>query len=327
MDLNRLIYSSCTLICKEIQRYIKKENDKLADILKKSGYIDVDYTLSESEKLEDKLSKILQEQTDAFIALLEENPNATISEIVDMLPDFNADTSILNSVQSLFKNEFADTIPKITTAYVHSIDDELEIKHMTNRTSAWINSWSQDLAEIMQVTSEEKLDKILSVALDEGKSIATVAQELKDVNVLNSTTRARTTALTEMLRANSVSAQEAYIQSPAVSEKKWRHTGARKNNPRDNHVRMNGQIVPVDEPFELIGANGNTYYPMYPRDTILPPSESVNCHCIHQPIVDKDVLGLSLKEREKLQNKCIKADNKSWKKEEKELDNVAENGI
>lgn len=318
MDLNRLIYSSCNLICKEIERYIKKENDKLADILKKSGYIDVDYTLSESEKLEDKLSKILQNQTDAFITLLEDNPNATISEVVDMLPDFNANTSIVDSIQSLFKDEFIDTIPKIATAYIHSIDDELEIKHMTNRTSAWINSWSQDLADIMQVTAEEKLDRILSVALDEGKSIATVAQELKDVNVLNSATRARTTALTEMLRANSVSAQEAYIQSPAVSEKKWRHTGDRKNNPRDNHVRMNGQIVPVDEPFELIGANGNTYYPMYPRDTILPPSESVNCHCIHQPIVDKDVLGLSLKEREKLQNKCIKADNKAWKKEEKE---------
>lgn len=121
-----------------------------------------------------------------------------------------------------------------------------------------------------------------------------------------------------MLRANSVSAQEAYIQSPAVSEKKWRHTGARKNNPRKNHVDMDGQIVPVNETFELIGTDGVTYYPMYPRDTILPPSESVNCHCIHQPIVDKEIIGLSIEEREKLQKNCINDDNKAWKKAQKE---------
>ena len=318
MNIDTLVYSSCSLICTEIERYIKKEDDKLADSLEKSGYEGVAYTMSKVTELEDKLIDILQGQTDAFITLLENNPNATISEIIDMLPEFNSKSSVVSSLQNLFKTEFEETVPQIATSYIQSIDDELKIRTMTNRTSSWINSWSEELANIMQVTGEEKLDRTLSNALKDGKSVATVAQELKDSNVLNSATRARTTALTEMLRANSVSAQEAYIQSPAVSEKKWRHTGARKNNPRKNHVDMDGQIVPVNETFELIGTDGVTYYPMYPRDTILPPSESVNCHCIHQPIVDKEIIGLSIEEREKLQKNCINDDNKAWKKAQKE---------
>lgn len=327
MKLDTLIYSSCSLICKEIERYIKKEDDKLADFLEKSGYQDVAYTMSKVAELEDKLIDILQGQTDAFITLLENNPNANISEIIDMLPEFNSKSSVASSLKKLFKTEFEETVSQIATSYIQSIDEELELKTMTNRTSDWINNWSVELSDIMEVTSEEKLNNILSDAVKEGKSVSTVAKELTDSGIVESASRARTTALTEMLRANSVAAQEAYIQSPAVSQKRWRHTGAKKNNPRSNHVSINGQIVNVDEPFELIGANGTTYYPMYPRDPILPPSESVNCHCIHQPIVDKDVLGLSLKEREKLQNNCIKIDNKSLKDEKKGLDNATENGI
>jgi hypothetical protein len=65
---------------------------------------------------------------------------------------------------------------------------------------------------------------------------------------------------------------------------------------------------------------------MYPRDSILPPGESVNCHCIHRGIVSKDVLGLSLDERKRLQQEAIDADDGAW---EKELDarNKAKAGI
>lgn len=318
MKLSRLISSSCSLICKEIEKYIKKENDKLKEELEKAGYLDIAYTLSVAEEIEEKLSKILQGKTDKFILLLNENPNATISEIIDMLPNFNADSSVVNDINLMFKDEFEKSVPKISNTYIQSIDKELELKKMTNRTSDWIESWSEDLSKIMEVTSEEQLNNTLSVALKEGKSVTTVAEELTDSSIVTSAKRARTTAITEMLRANSVSAQEAYIQSPAVSQKKWRHTGARKNNPRSNHVNINGQIVNINEPFELIGADGTTYYPMYPRDTILPPSESVNCHCIHQPIVDKEIIGLSIEEREKLQKNCINDDNKAWKKAQKE---------
>ena len=42
----------------------------------------------------------------------------------------------------------------------------------------------------------------------------------------------------------------------------WKHTGAYRNDPRQNHVDMDGVRVLKDQPFTLIGADGNTYYPM-----------------------------------------------------------------
>lgn len=319
MKLSRLISSSCSLICKEIEKYIKKENDKLKEELEKAGYLDIAYTLSVAEEIEEKLSKILQGKTDKFILLLNENPNATISEIIDMLPNFNADSSVVNDINLMFKDEFAKSVPKISNTYIQSIDKELELKKMTNRTSDWIESWSEDLSKIMEVTSEEQLNNTLSVALKEGKSVTTVAEELTDSSIVTSAKRARTTAITEMLRANNVSSNEARMQSPAVTYKKWRHSGSRKTVARENHIDMDGQLVAKEKPFVLKGANGITYNPMYPMDISLPPSESINCHCIAQDIVDESILGLSLEEREKLQNNAINIDNKKWKEEQKEL--------
>ena len=89
---------------------------------------------------------------------------------------------------------------------------------------------------------------------------------------------------------------------------------------------MDGQRVPVDEPFELTGADGGIYTPMYPRDTILPPEESINCHCISQPVVSEEILGLPLEERQRLQQEAVDAMDDEW---EKELDaqNRAKAGI
>lgn len=315
---NSLISCTCDLICKELEKYIAKANNDLIKTLKKAGYVDSSYTVKQAEKLEDELSDILQGKTDEFIKLLQDNPNASISDIIDKMPDFNKSTNIATQLQTVFNQQFKSSVTHIANSYIKSIDKELTVEKITIRTSNWINTWSEQLADIMNVNTEDKLRNILSRAMEKGKGVEKVAQELVENGAIDNITRARTTALTEMLRANSVSAQEAYIQSPAVSDKKWRHTGARKSNPRENHIDMDGQIVAVNEPFELIGADGKIYYPMYPRDSCLPPGESINCHCIHQPIVSKDVLGMSLKEREKLQDRSINTDNENWKKEQKE---------
>ena len=65
---------------------------------------------------------------------------------------------------------------------------------------------------------------------------------------------------------------------------------------------------------------------MYPRDVSLPAGERINCHCIQQPIVSEDILGLPLEERKKLQQQAIDDMDDEW---EAELDaqNKAKAGI
>ena len=128
------------------------------------------------------------------------------------------------------------------------------------------------------------------------------------------------------MRAHSVAQEEAIQQSPAVEEKEWVHTGAYRNEPRENHVDMDGQVVKKDAPFELTGADGGTYYPMYPRDPILPPGESINCHCIHRGIVSEEILGLPLERRKELQAEAIAEMDDAWEKELNER-NKAKAGI
>jgi hypothetical protein len=178
----------------------------------------------------------------------------------------------------------------------------------------------------MQLNSHKEIERILEKGLAEGSGITEFTRAILDSGIRDEYYKARRVAVTEVLRAHSVAQQEAYMQSPAVSEKMWKHTGEYRNEPRQNHVDMDGQRVPVGEPFELIGADGGTYEPMYPRDTTLPPEESINCHCISQPVVSEEILGLPLEERQRLQQEAIDAMDDEW---EKELDaqNKAKAGI
>lgn len=321
----KTVNCACDLVCKAIEKYIAKEDSDLVKALKKAGYIDAKYTIEQAKGLEDELADILNDNTDKFIKLLDENSKGSIQDVIDKFSKWNSNTSISANLETVFYNHFSTAIPQIAQSYIKSIDKELAIETVTNRTTSWIKSWSGQLADIMQVNTEDKLERVLSNALKNGNSVVDTADKLLESSALQNASRARTTALTEMLRANSVSAQESYIQSPAVEAKRWRHTGGYKNNPRDNHIDMDKQTVSKEEPFELIGADGHTYYPMYPRDIILPPGESVNCHCIHQPIVNEDILGMSLEEREKLQSKSITADNKKFKKEQKKSAKLLDN--
>ena len=197
---------------------------------------------------------------------------------------------------------------------------------MSKKTTAWVRTWSASLGEIMQLNSHKEIETILEKGLRDGSSIQEFTRSILDSGIRDEYYKARRVAVTEVLRAHSVAQQEAFMQSPAVEEKMWKHTGAYRNDPRKNHMDMDGQRVPKDQPFELRGIKGGTYYPMYPRDSSLPPEESINCHCISQPVVSAEVLGLSLEERQRLQQQAIEEMDGEW---ERELDarNKAKAGI
>ena len=65
---------------------------------------------------------------------------------------------------------------------------------------------------------------------------------------------------------------------------------------------------------------------MYRVTLSCPQAERINCHCIQQPIVSEDILGLPLEERKKLQQQAIDDMDDEW---EAELDaqNKAKAGI
>jgi len=315
----------CESLIKAIDAYIAKKDDDLADALDNEGYAVPKKTLKAARQIEDEVAEALMEETDYFLSKI--NSSFDLETFAkNVWPGVMLNDELAVKLTDIFKERFTEFMPGIIEVYLQKTDKELTLESVSKVTTGWIDSWSQQLGDLMQLTSHEELQHILDKGLENGDDIAAFTRAIMDSGIRDEYYRARTTALTEVLRAHSVAQQEAFMQSPVVAGKIWRHSGAYKIEPRQNHVDMDGTRVPKDEPFILIGADGETYYPMYPRDPILPPGESINCHCIEEPDVDEKVLGLSLEERKALQQQAIDEMDDEW---EKELDaqNRAKAGI
>ena len=309
----------------DLETFFKDNWPKLKNKSKLAQDLKAKESLNTVDEIEEVVTKLLEDNADD---LLKELADAIDLETFfkDNWPKLKNKSKLAQDLFDVFHTQFSTIMPTYVEAYVQKTDAELTVTKLTKRTTDWISSWSSDLADIMKLDTETEIEAVLKKGLNDGKSINDVANLIADSGIRSPGYRARRVALTEVLRAHGYAQLESYIQSPAVEEKMWKHTGAYRNDPRQNHVNMDGVHVPKGQPFTLIGADGNTYYPMTPRDVCLPPRESVNCHCLLQPVVSEEVLGLSLEERQALQAQAIAEDDGEW---EKELDaqNKARAGI
>lgn len=316
----------CSSLAKAIDAYIAKADSDLKGALGDAGFTDPTGTVKKISALERRVSGALIEETELFTAAAGKAVDLE-AFAADIWPGLKSTDGVDKKLSEIFLDEFNTNMPKLATNYIKAVDSELVVDAISKRTAAWAESWSEELGRIMKLTSHNEIERILVAGLKDGQSIAEFTQAFLDSGIRNEYYRARSVAVTEVLTAHSVAAQESYMQSPAVEKKEWCHTGDYRNAPRENHVAINGQRVPANAVFKLEGLDGGIYYPLYPRDPAeLPPGERVNCHCIAQPIVSEDILGLSIEERRALQAKAVAEDDDAW---EKELDakNKAKAGV
>lgn len=322
----------CDRIAKAIDAYIRKADNDLSKQLGKEGYAKPKKTLQYAQDIEDDVADILTEETDYFVR--EAKASGSLEDFQKKLPAVTAATPATAKLSKAFAARLSKFLPEYAAYYLKQTDKNLKLDRVSKRTTAWIESWSDELADLMRTTSKDQLEAMLKKEINNGGNISQFCADLIGSGMekegkgeyWTSHYRARRVAVTEILGAHSVAQQEAFMQSPAVEGKSWRHTGDYRNEPRQNHIDMDGQVVPKDQPFELTGADGIVYYPMYPRDVSLPAGERINCHCIQQPVVSEDILGLPLEERQKLQQQAIDEMDDDW---EAELDaqNKAKAGI
>lgn len=316
---------SCSSVVKAIDAYLAKAEDGLADALEAEGYVQPKKTMRYLQELEDSVAEALTEETDYFLAEAEKAADLE-AFAEDVWPKVKLNDALKSKLATVFTESFTKFMPEFVGYYIAQTDRSLKLEVVSKRTTAWVVTWSEQLGEIMQLNSHKEIETILTKGLQEGTGMASFTRAILDSGIRDEYYKARRVAVTEVLTAHRAAQQEAFMQSPAVSEKMWKHTGEYRNEPRQNHVDMDGKRVPVGEPFELTGADGETYNPMYPGDPILPPGERINCHCIDQPVVNEEILGLPLEERQRLQQEAIDAMDEEW---ERELDakNRAKAGI
>ncbi len=326
--------TACEQLITAIDAYIRKADEKLSDTLGKEGFAEPEDTVRHIEQLEEELENIFGAQTDEFRKMLkkameQDNDSDTNKSLGELFRDFIKNDKTYDKLLIAFLENFTEYIPKLTNIYIGRLDDELVAEQISDTTSSWISQWSQEVSELMHLNSHKELEGILSDGMKTGSSVAEIARNILDAGIRDEFYKARRAALTETLRAHSVAQEEAIQQCPAAEFKEWVHTGSYRNEPRENHVKMSGQIVPKNSNFHLTGADGITYLADYPRDPALPAGESINCHCIHRGVVSEKILGLSLEERKKLQQQAIDEMGDDWQKELDAIDtrNKARAGI
>ena len=310
--------TACSELIKAIDAYIAKADEKLSDALEKEGFADPENTVKHMEKLEEQLAETFTEQSADFTDLINnaKESGIDVEEVINnKLPGFKANDKTRDKLFKIFFGDFSAYIPALSNIYMSQLDSELVVNQISQKTTGWITQWSSELSDLMHLSSHKELEDILVNGLKNGKGIDDISRDILENGIRDEYYKARRAALTETLRAHSFAREESIQQCPAAEFKEWVHTGSYRNKPRENHVAMNGQIVPKDKNFRLRGANGITYLADFPRDPFLPPGESVNCHCIHRGVVSQEILGLSLEERKRLQQQAIEEMDETWLKE------------
>ncbi|MCY8001065.1 phage minor head protein [Bacillus haynesii] len=258
------------------------------------------------QEYEKKVARLLRRQRKRFLNGLNDFVSKDSKETLEAIlvyftQNLFAVDDFEEQFQELTEGFLQQTIEELASVIMDSLDPEVPFKILSSRSTNWIKGWSEELAEIMKLNTHEAVENVLTEAIENGSSIQDIELTLRDLPQFDRA-RARTTAITEVLAASSAAQQEAYSQSPAVIGKKWRHSGGKKNNPRENHVALDGTIVGVDEEFTIPGS-GETC--MHPRDSKLLAKERVNCHCVLSPVVDNEILGLSAEEKEKIRRETL----------------------
>ena len=335
-------------IINAIDIFLEKKDNSLKWQLEQEGFTDPDGTVESMNEYEERIADILNEQTEDVKKAAEDAKKEvtepkrwdrmknliywiaagkTFAEAVKLLKagktceravqsaEQIAGGMIARNVAEETKKMLKQEVPRLANLYMKESDGELVVRQMRKRTSAWMEEWSAQLGQLMHITAHDQLTALIEDGIKNGKSVADVARKIQEEGFRNEYYQAHRVALTETLRAHSVAREESIQQSPAVTEKEWVHTGSHKNKPRENHIAISGQVKKKEETFDLTGADGILYHPKFPRDTILPAGESVNCHCTHRGIVDKNILDMSLEERKALQQKIIDEDDGAWERE------------
>jgi hypothetical protein len=296
--LERLLKSLNTIIkTEEEEEDITAQVEDFPGLDKVPGYI---------EDYEKKVAKLLRNQRKYFVNGVKSfvSKDITLAALLIFVTnDLFAEDEFATEMEEATAEFLTLTITELAAEMMEAIDRDVSFEVLSGRTTKWIEEWSKGLAELMKLSTHEALEAELKAAIENGESIQQAELRIKDLPQFDRK-RARTTAITEILTASSRSQWEAYNQSPAVTKKRWRHSGSKKNNPRENHEAMDGVEVGVDEEFQIADSTETC---QFPRDPSLSAKERVRCHCTMSPVVDKDILGLSKEEKEQLRQEALEA--------------------
>lgn len=314
-----------THLLSAIEDYIVKADEDLRDTLESEGFVAASETVRHIGEIEDALEDVLDEDALEFLERVKEAEG--VDEFLSVSwPDIKNEGDLEKALYEIFRQKFDEMFRSFTFSWILAEEPEIvedisgeAIDTITKPAEAFIKGWSGELSRIMNLNTKDSMEKMLLKAQKKSWTIDELAEAIGDSGIRNHGYRSRRVALTETLRVQSYAQQESMIQNPLAYSKRWKHIMS--DNPRENHIAMDGQEVFKREMFELTGRNGETYLVLCPRDTSLPVEETVNCHCIMETVENENALGMTADEKKELREKYIAEVNEEYEAWEQKFKN------
>lgn len=192
-------------------------------------------------------------------------------EVIIAYDWFDSELNIV--LTEILKYNVTRTITKYSDVFKWKISAKITKSVKSKILSAWNDKYSAEKVKNISDTTRKRLNTVLTNSHDKGLGFeATTRAILQNVDDMR-IGRAQTIARTETSMAiNNTALIEA--EEVGMEEKGWIHIGG-KYTSRENHKRLNGTWIPLNEKFNL----GNYKVDM-PHDPILPAGEVVNCNCL-----------------------------------------------
>ena len=151
---------------------------------------------------------------------------------------------------------------------------------------AWIAQFGGiKIQRIGATTYEQTIDIINEIikqsvaeGLTEAETGRRIVEAINSDSVAMSRLRSRIIARTETHNASQAASHLAAKATGLPTSKEWVTAGQRA---RDDHAEANGQIRPLDEPFDVGGEKL-----MYPGDPSGSPENVINCRCISVHMIE-----------------------------------------
>jgi hypothetical protein len=122
---------------------------------------------------------------------------------------------------------------------------------------------------------------------------------LSDENLAYSAMRARRIVRTEVMRSSNIGAMKGAEAHGFYVDKEWISARDKRTRriPEDefDHVKMDGVVVPFEEPFTSTGKKGEPVVAMQPGDLSAPAGFTINWRCTIGFIPKRDANGRLLR--------------------------------
>ncbi|MGH1093283.1 phage minor head protein [Bacillus mycoides] len=256
------------------------------------------------DEYEKKLAKLFRKQMKYYFDAINNYGAAediVTEDILSYLEDelFVSD-DFESDMASLSEEMLIAIILVLCEIIMEAIDPDILFEELSG-TATTVSAWAVQLAAFLFLTTRNGIISAVTSAITGNLTLSAVTTAIQDLWIFGRN-RAASLAQNEVLTALSISQQESYAQSPAVTGKVWIHTDRQEGDPRANHQKMDGVEKCVLEEFEIIDSDETC---MYPREDKLSPAERYYCNCVIFPVVDGKTLKLSKEVKESLREEYL----------------------